>query len=175
IERVSRIGLAALEQENIDLRKHVVLAGFGRFGQMSARLLDANRIPYVALDLDAQQVAAYKAKGVPIHFGDATRPEILWGVGIDRASAIVLTTARDPGGETRLVNLLRRRLPEIQIIARARDAQHAAALVAAGATSAVPDALASSLHLAQSVIRSFGLPEGDLNQLLTQYGHKDAA
>ena len=174
IERVSRIGLAALEQENIDLRKHVVLAGFGRFGQMIALLLDANRIPY-ALDLDAQQVAGFKAKGIPIHFGDATRPEILWGVGIDRASAIVMTTARDPAGETRLVSLLRRRLPEIQIIARARDAQHAAALIAAGATTAVPDALASSLHLAQSVIRSFGLPEGDLNQLLRQYGQKDAA
>ncbi len=175
MQRVTRIGLAALEQENIDLQKHVVLAGFGRFGQMIARLLDANRIPYVALDLDAQQVAGFKAKGIPIHFGDATRPEILWGVGIDRARAIVLTTARDPGTETRLVNLLRRRLPELTIIARARDAQHAAALAAAGATEAVPDALASSLHLAQSVVRSFGLPEIDLNQLLSEYGEKDPA
>jgi CPA2 family monovalent cation:H+ antiporter-2 len=175
IERVSRIGLAALEQENIDLQKHVVLAGYGRFGHMIARLLDANRIPYVALDMDAQQVAALKAKGIPIHFGDATRPEILWGVGIDRASAIVLTTARDPAGETRLVGLLRRRLPELKIVARARDAQHAAALKAAGATEAVPDALASSLHLAQSVIKSFGLPETDLQQLMSEYGQKDAA
>jgi CPA2 family monovalent cation:H+ antiporter-2 len=175
IERVTRIGLAALEQENIDLKKHVVLAGYGRFGQMIARLLDANRIPYVALDMDAQQVADFKAKGVPIHFGDATRPEILWGVGIDRASAIVLTTARDPAGQTRLVGLLRRRLPELKIVARARDPQHAAALTAAGATAAVPDALASSLHLAQSVIRSFGLPEVDLNQLLSEYGQKEAA
>ena len=120
-------------------------------------------------------MAEFKAKGIPIHFGDATRPEILWGVGIDRANAIVLTTARDPAGETRLVSLLRRRLPELKIVARARDAQHASALIAAGATAAVPDALASSLHLAQSVIRSFGLPDVDLNQLLTEYGHKEAA
>ncbi len=175
VERVSRIGLAALEQENIDLQAHVVLAGFGRFGQMIARLLDANRIPYVALDMDAQQVAHFKAKGIPIHFGDATRPEILWGVGIDRASAIVLTTAREPASQTRLVSLLRRRLPELRIIARARDAQHAAALAGAGATEAVPDALASSLHLAQAVIKSFGLPETDLNQLLTEYGEKVAS
>jgi CPA2 family monovalent cation:H+ antiporter-2 len=173
LERVTRIGLAALEQENIDLQKHVVLAGYGRFGQMIARLLDVNRIPYVALDLDPKQVAEFKAKGIPIHFGDATRPEILWGVGIDRASAIVLTTAKDPAGENRLVGLLRRRLPELKIIARARDAQHAASLTAAGATEAVPDALASSLHLAQSVIRTFGLPEIDLNQLLTEYGEKE--
>ena len=172
IERVSRIGLAALEQENIDLQKHVVLAGYGRFGQMIARLLDVNRIPYVALDLDPKQVAEFKAKGIPIHFGDATRPEILWGVGIDRASAIVLTTAKDPASETRLVSLLRRRLPELKIIARARDAQHAAALASAGASDAVPDALASSLHLAQSVMRSFGLPEIDMNQLLSEYGEK---
>jgi CPA2 family monovalent cation:H+ antiporter-2 len=175
MERVTRIGLAALEAENIDLQGHVVLAGYGRFGQMIGRLLDAHRIPYVALDMDAAQVAHYKAQGVPIHFGDAARPEILWGVGIDRAAAIVLTTARDPSGETRLVSLLRRRLPEIKIVARARDAQHAAALLGAGATEAVPDALASSLHLAQSVIRSFGLPEIDLNQLLTEYGEKKKA
>lgn len=173
VERVTRIGLAALEQENIDLQKHVVLAGYGRFGQMIARLLDANRIPYVALDLDPQQVAAFKSKGIPIHFGDATRPEILWGVGIDRASAIVLTTARDPAGETRLVSLLRRRLPDLKIVARARDAQHAATLTAAGATEAVPDAVASSLHLAQSIVRSFGLPEMDLNQLMSEYGDKE--
>jgi CPA2 family monovalent cation:H+ antiporter-2 len=94
-------------------------------------------------------------------------------VGIDRASAIVLTTAKDPAGETRLVSLLRRRLPELKIIARARDAQHAAALASAGASDAVPDALASSLHLAQSVMRSFGLPEIDLNQLLSEYGEKE--
>lgn len=173
IERVTRIGLAALEQENIDLQKHVVLAGYGRFGQMIARLLDVNRIPYVALDLDPKQVAEFKARGIPIHFGDATRPEILWGVGIDRASAIVLTTAKEPAGETRLVSLLRRRLPDLKIIARARDPQHAATLTAAGATEAVPDALASSLHLAQSVIRSFGLPEIDLNQLMSEYGEKE--
>jgi CPA2 family monovalent cation:H+ antiporter-2 len=175
MERVSRIGLAALEAENIDLKRHVVLAGYGRFGQMIARLLDAHRISYVALDLDAAQVAKFKAQGVPIHFGDANRPEILWGVGIDRASAIVLTTAREPASQTRLVSLLRRRLPELKIVARARDAQHAAALQSAGANAAVPDALASSLHLAQSVIRSFGLPEVDMNQLLSEYGEKKAA
>lgn len=175
VERVTRIGLAALEQENIDLQKHVVLAGYGRFGQMIARLLDANRIPYVALDMDPKQVSEFKAKGIPIHFGDATRPEILWGVGIDRASAIVLTTAKDPSAETRLVSLLRRRLPDLKIVARARDAQHAATLRTAGATEAVPDALASSLHLAQSVIRSFGLPEIDLNQLMSEYEKKETA
>ncbi|MCW5770209.1 MAG: monovalent cation:proton antiporter-2 (CPA2) family protein [Rhodospirillaceae bacterium] len=175
VERVSRIGLAALEQENIDLQKHVVLAGYGRFGRMIARLLDAHRIPYVVLDLDAAQVAQFKSQGVPIHFGDATRPEILWGVGIDRAIAIVLTTAQDPAGETRLVALLHRRLPDIKIIARARDTAHAIALKKSGATDAVPDALASSLHLAQSVIRSFGLPEVDMNQLISQYGQKEAA
>jgi CPA2 family monovalent cation:H+ antiporter-2 len=175
MERVSRIGLAALEQENIDLQKHVVLAGYGRFGQMIARLLDSHRIPYVVLELDAAQVAKFKSQGVPIHFGDATRPEILWGVGIDRAAAIVLTTTQDMAAETRLVELLRRRLPEIKIIARARDSQHADALRKAGATDAVPDALASSLHLAQSVIRSFGLPVVDINQMMSEYGQKTAA
>jgi CPA2 family monovalent cation:H+ antiporter-2 len=94
-------------------------------------------------------------------------------VGSDRARAFVLTTATARGGETGLVTRLRRGLPELKIVAGARDPQHAAILTAAGATEAVPDALASSLHLAQSVIRSFGLPETDLNQLMSEYAEKE--
>jgi CPA2 family monovalent cation:H+ antiporter-2 len=170
LERMTQIGLAALEQEHLDLRDHVVIAGFGRYGQMIARLLDANRIPYVALDMNAQRIAEMKQRGLPVNFGDATRPELLWGVGIDRAKAIVITAHEDAASEVRLVRLLRSRLPNLVIVARARDPGHAGALLAAGATEAVQDVLASSLHLAQSVIRSFGLPEGDLNQMLLEYG-----
>ncbi len=169
LETMSRIGLAALEQEYLDLREHVIIAGFGRFGQMIARLLDAHRIPYVALDMNAARIAELKQRGLPVNFGDARRLEILWGIGIDRAKAVVIT-AGDDAGEVRLVQSLRRRMPDLAIVARARDSKHAAALVAAGATEAVQDALASSLHLAQSVIRSVGLPEGDLSQMVSEYG-----
>jgi CPA2 family monovalent cation:H+ antiporter-2 len=173
LETSARIGLAALEQEHIDLRDHVVIAGFGRFGQMIARLLDANRQPYVGLDLNANRIGKLKQAGVPVSYGDAQRPEILWGVGIDRARAIVITAHDDAAGEVRLVRQLRERLPNLVIVARARDGLHANALKAAGATAAVEDALASSLHLAQSVMRNVGLPEGDLNEMLLEYGERE--
>ncbi len=173
LEKSAKIGLAALEQEHLDLGEHVVIAGFGRFGQMIARLLNANRIPYVALDLNAARVGKLKQSGVPVSYGDAQRPEILWGVGIDRAQAIVITAHDDAAGEVRLVRQLRERLPNLVIVARARDGLHANALKAAGATAAVQDALASSLHLAQSVMRSVGLPEGDLNAMVLEYGERE--
>ena len=170
IERQTRIGLAALEQENLDLEQHVIVAGHGRFGQMVARILADHKIDYVALDLNAQHVAEEKARGTPIHFADARRPEILWGVGVDRARAIVLTVGDDPAGTIRLVRHLRQHLPDILILVRARDAATAAELKVAGATEAVPDALASSLHLAQTVTRHFGLPAEDLARLIEEYG-----
>jgi CPA2 family monovalent cation:H+ antiporter-2 len=170
LERATRIGLAALEQENIDLQQHVVIGGHGRFGQMVSRILADHKIDYVALDLNAAHVAAEKARGTPIHFADARRPEILWGVGIDRARAIVLTVGDDPAGTTRIVRHLRQHLPDLLVLVRARDGDGAKALREAGATEAVPDALASSLHLAQTVTRHFGLPAQDLSRLIEEYG-----
>jgi CPA2 family monovalent cation:H+ antiporter-2 len=91
-------------------------------------------------------------------------------VGIDRAKAIVLTHGEDPAGTLRLVKHLRIHLPELSILARARDNDHAEALRNAGANDAVPDALASSLHLAQSVMTAFELPPTDIDKLMSEFG-----
>lgn len=169
LERQLPIGLAALEQEFIDLRDHVVIAGFGRFGQVVASVLESHRIPYVALDMDATRVSAWRNKGKPIHFGDAYRPELLWGTGVDRAAAMIITLDGAPAEVLRMVRTLHERLPGLKLLVRARDSEHARQLLEAGATMAVPDALASSLHLAQSVLRSFELPEKDLSELIREY------
>jgi CPA2 family monovalent cation:H+ antiporter-2 len=168
LERSVAIGLAALEQENIDLVNHVIIAGFGRSGQTIARIAESHRIPYVVLDLNPARVEEGRAKGLPIFYGDASRPELLWGVGIDRARAFVSSMDGEPSKLTQLVGLLHRRLPELQILVRARDSIHAAALQRAGATAAVPDVLVSSLHLARSMVSAFGLPPTEMADLIEE-------
>jgi CPA2 family monovalent cation:H+ antiporter-2 len=153
MERQASIGLAAMETEYEDLRDHVIIAGFGRFGQTIAKILDTHKIPYIAFDMNPDRVQAGRAGNQSIHFGDATRLELLWGAGIDRAKAIVFTVDEAPTSVTGLVGMIRRKLPDLRIIVRARDEEHATDLDKAGATAAVPDALASSLHLARAVMR----------------------
>ncbi len=169
LERSMAIGLAALEQENLDLVDHVVIAGFGRSGQTIARIAETHRIPYVVLDLNPARVEEGRSRGLPIFYGDASRPELLWGVGIDRARAFVSSIDEDPAKVTQLVGLLHRRLPEIKILVRARDATHAAALQRAGAEAAVPDVLVSSLHLARSMVTAFDLPPTDMADLIAEF------
>ncbi|MGE0734134.1 MAG: monovalent cation:proton antiporter-2 (CPA2) family protein [Alphaproteobacteria bacterium] len=169
LQRSVAIGLAALESENIDLQDHVIIAGYGRYGRILARSLEQHRIPYVALDLNPQRVAEAKEQGRPIFYGDVSRPELLWGVGIDRARALVVTTKSHPESMLRLVQMVHNRLPDLKIVARVRDTKHAEEVMKAGAIAAVPDAVASGLHLAQSVLRAFELPTGDLSRMIAEY------
>jgi len=104
-----------------------------------------------------------------VHFGDTLRPEFLWGLGIERASALISTVDVKPQELVSAIRRLHDLLPDLTIIARARDEDHAAALKEAGASAAVPDMLASSLHLAQSVMRRFELPDKDLPKLIEDY------
>lgn len=169
LERAVAIGLAALEQENLDLVDHVIIAGFGRAGQTIARIAESHRIPYVVLDLNPLRVEEGRSKGLPIFYGDAARPELLWGVGIDRARAFVSSIDEDPEKVTELVELLHRRLPDLRILARAHDAGHAAVLERAGASSAVPDVLVSSLHLARAMVTAFDIPPAEIADLLAEF------
>jgi len=164
-ERFTPVGLAALEQDNIDLAHHVVIAGFGRVGRIVARLLEARRLPYVAIDNNAANVRDGRARGLPVYFGQAAQRELLWSVGVDRASAVVVTM-----GEARaaleLVAMLKHRLPELPIIARARDSDHARDLLDLGADIAVPETLEASLVLGAAALRSHDIGEGDIEAAL---------
>ena len=92
-------------------------------------------------------------------FGDATREGALDRLGLDTASAVVLTMD-EPVLAQRLVKKLRAAHPDLPILARARDARHAAALYRAGATTAVPQTLESSLQLSEAVLVDVGVPMG---------------
>lgn len=137
---------------------HVVIGGFGRVGETIARVLDAEQIPYVAVDLDAELVARQRQAGRQVFYGDASRQEILTRLGGASARAFVVTTDAPEAAE-RMVRAIRAAWPASAIHARALDPDHALRLTEAGATNVVPEALEGSLQLAGRVLGHVGLPD----------------
>lgn len=136
-----------------------ILIGFGRVGRLVAEMLDVHNRPYVALEADVDLVTVARREGKPVKFGDAARPATLARLDLEGASAVVLTMD-DPVQAVRLTASLRKRFPELTIVARARDTNHAAELYRAGATDAVPETLESSLQLSEAVLIDLGVAMG---------------
>ena len=141
-----------------ELEGHVVIAGFGRVGRTVAAILDAEAIPYLALDHDATSVARSARDQLPVYFGDATRLDLLRRAHCTSARAVVITLDTASAAE-RIIHEMRRIAPEVPIYVRARDGAHALALQRAGATLAVPETIEASLQLASRVLLGFGASE----------------
>ena len=144
-------------EEEEDAR--VLIIGFGRVGRLVAQMLGDHRLPYLALDADADTVSAARERGYAATFGDITRPGMVEHLGCARARAVVLTMD-DPVQVVRLTRQLRQAYPDLSIVARARDPNHAATLYRAGATEAVPETLESSLQLSEAVLVDLGIAMG---------------
>ncbi|WP_116089761.1 cation:proton antiporter [Sphingomonas crusticola] len=140
-------------------KPRVLIIGFGRVGRLVAQMLDAHKRPYLAIDADADLVSSARERGYHASFGDIVRPGMIERLDVARASAIVLTMD-DPVQVVRLTKVLRTQFPELTIVARARDPNHAAQLYRAGATDAVPETVESSLQLSEAVLVDLGLAMG---------------
>lgn len=148
-----------------DLSGHVVIAGYGRVGQLLGQLFDSQGIRYVAIDPDPWLVAGFHSQGRPVFVGDASRSELLRRLGLDQASAIVLTMDHSSAA-LRAVQSIRREWPDLPLLARARDERHALALREAGADTVIPETLESALQLAALALARAGLPGTVLSGLL---------
>ncbi|MGW8191016.1 cation:proton antiporter domain-containing protein [Sphingomonas hankookensis] len=137
----------------------VVIIGFGRVGRLVAEMLKTHGKSYIAVDSDIDNVATARAEGHPILFGDVSRSELVDRLDLGRASALVLTMD-DPVLTVRLTRRVRGWVPNLTILARARDATHAAELYAAGVSDAVPETLESSLQLSEAVLVDLGVAMG---------------
>jgi monovalent cation:H+ antiporter-2, CPA2 family len=136
-----------------------VVIGYGRVGEMVADMLDVHNKPWTAVEADVDVVAAARRAGKPVRYGDAGRSGATEALHLDRAAAVVLTM-NDPVQNVRLARRLRADHPELTIVARARDAGHAAELYRVGVTDAVPETLESSLQLSEAVLVDLGVAMG---------------
>jgi CPA2 family monovalent cation:H+ antiporter-2 len=142
-----------------EAKGRVVIFGFGRVGQMVADMLVTHKRPYLAVDSDIDGVRHARERGYNVLFGDVRRPELVDKLHLGHAAALVLTMD-DPVLVASLARRVRGWIPELPIIARARDTDHAAQLYQAGVTDAVPETLEASLQLAEAVLVDVGAPMG---------------
>ena len=142
-----------------DATPRAIIAGFGRVGETVASLLEVHGVPYVAVDNDPDCVAAQRKLRRPVYWGDITQPELLHRLHLDTAQAVVVTMS-DHDASDRLVATARAEREDVLIIARARDARHAARLYALGATEAVPETIEASLQLSEAVLIDLGIAMG---------------
>jgi monovalent cation:H+ antiporter-2, CPA2 family len=140
-------------------KSRVVIIGFGRVGRLVAEMLTLHGRRYVAVDSSIDTVAACRKEGIPIVYGDVARAELMDRLNLGHATALVLTMD-DPVLSVRVTKKVRAWCPDLTIVARARDAGHAAELYRAGATDAVPETLESSLQLSEAVLVDLGMAMG---------------
>jgi CPA2 family monovalent cation:H+ antiporter-2 len=145
--------------EPVSSAGRIVVFGFGRVGRMVADMLREHDRPYLAVDSDVDNVRRSIDDGYNVLFGDVARPELADRLQLGHAAALVLTMD-DPVLVARVVHRVRGWVPNLPIIARARDTAHAARLYKAGATDAVPETLEASLQLSEAVLVDTGLAMG---------------
>ncbi|MBQ5939132.1 cation:proton antiporter [Massilia sp. AB1] len=155
-------------------RGHIIIAGFGRVGQQLAKLLKDQNIPFVAFENDAKLVSKLHAEGMPVYFGNASRPELLRHVHADEAPAIVLTMDH-PASAMQAVRGIRREFPHVRLFVRSRDEKHARALRLAGASVVVPETLEASLQLSAFVLEAMGLDERVVDDIVDRERDEFAA
>jgi CPA2 family monovalent cation:H+ antiporter-2 len=140
-------------------KPRAIIIGFGRVGRLVAQMLDAHNRPYVAMDADIDVVAHARHRDYKVLFGDIARPGMIEHLALDKASALILTMD-DPVLLVRMTRRVRSLYPDLPIVARARDPNHAAELYRAGASDAVPETLESSLQLSEAVLVDLGVAMG---------------
>ena len=145
--------------EEASAKPRALLIGYGRVGQLIAEMLRKHEITYLAVDENIATVRSFRRQGVPITWGNASRIEFLERCGLASADTVIITLDRADVAEE-IVRQVRARRPKVTIVARARDAQHAARLYELGVTDAVPETIEASLQLTEAVLADMGIPMG---------------
>ena len=151
------VAMTTIAKRSINAEAHIIIAGYGRSGQNLARLLEGEKIPYMALDLDPDRVRQAVAAGQSVVFGDAARLQSLMAAGLARASAVVVSYHNTPSA-LKILRLVQAHAPRVPVIVRTIDDADIERLQAAGATEVVPEAIEGSLMLASHALALVGVP-----------------
>ncbi|MHC8508324.1 MAG: monovalent cation:proton antiporter-2 (CPA2) family protein [Rhodospirillales bacterium] len=150
----------------------VIIAGFGRFGQIIGRMLRAKGIGFIALEKDPGQVDFVTGFGAKVFYGDASRVDLLARAGAEKARVFVMAVS-NPNDAVLITAAVRRAFPKIKIIARARDRDHAIRLTASGADHVVREMFYSSLNAGRATLESLGLAPHEANYVAETFRDHD--
>ncbi len=159
-------------EEEVDLKDHVIIVGFGVVGHNLARVLRGIGLPYVVIELNAETVRRMRARGEPIFFGDATSRTVLAHAGLSRARILVVAVS-DPMAVRRIVAVARAENPEVHILVRTRFLGEVEELLGLGADEVVPEEFVSSVEILARVLHHYQLP-ADMIQEYVDFIRRDS-
>ena len=151
---------------------HVVIAGYGRVGQIVTRALSLKGIPFVALEKDADQVDSVRKFGGKLYFGDATRLELLHAANVGGARLFVLAID-DPEDSVKCAQLVRHHFPDLPIIARARNRNHAHQLNEIGVTRYYRETWHTSMEMALQSLLQLQMPLSEATAAIAKFRDHD--
>ncbi len=161
------------ELEQPDAHKaEVIIAGFGRFGQIIGRILTAGNIPFNALDKNPEHIEFLKNYGVQSYYGDATRIELLEAAGIRDAKVLVIALVNIEASLT-ITKLVKNHFPHITLIVRARDRAHAYQLAELGVENPIREIYESSLSAAMRTLSEIGYTDGQSQRAIDIFREHD--
>jgi CPA2 family monovalent cation:H+ antiporter-2 len=166
----SDVALETAATRQLAERKHVIICGFGRVGQNLARVLESRGLEFIALDLDPFRVRDARQAGDPVVYGDASEPEVLRALGLEHASALVVSF-EDTQTALRIVRAARRLRSDLPVLVRTEDDSKLDQLQAAGATEVIPGTFETSLSLVAHVLLCLKVPAQEVLQTTEDIRH----
>jgi Kef-type K+ transport system membrane component KefB len=168
--------LRNINDEEQQIKPDVIVCGFGRVGQTVCQMLDAQDVPYVAIDLDVNAVMMGREQGFNVVYGDATNTDVLRDFGLHPRKIKSVVVALDNATTARKTILTIKSIaPRIKIFARARNLADSKILIAEGVDVAMPETIESSFFIGYSVLSHVGVHENDIHALLDDMRDNDYA
>ena len=150
------------------MKAQVIIAGFGRFGQIVGRILRMRKIEFTAFEASVEQVELLRRFGNKVFYGDASRLELLQAAGTANASILVVAID-DVEASVRTVELARRHFPHLKIFVRARNRQHALRLMDLDVRYSVRETLLSSLEMSQITLETLGFSRSEAAETVRRF------
>ncbi len=159
----------ALKNDNSETNNvPIVIVGFGRVGARIGQILSIAKIPFVAVDCDAKIVEEQRKKGCSIYFGDVLKPNFLDAIGVESAKT-TLITMNDPEASIKVVSLLNKNHPELNVYARGHNLEQCIELKKKGASGVVSENIEASIELSQMAVRTVGFDSKKIDNILKKY------
>lgn len=162
------------EYDSINEKNGIILAGYGRFGQIIGRLLNGEKIKITVLEKNAEQIETLRKFGYTGYFGDASRLDLLRSAGAEHAKLLIVTVG-NPDANLKIVSLAKQHFPHLTIYARARNRRHAYELHRAGVDYFIRELFDSSLSMTKEIMKFLGYPNEEIKRKIAAFRKYDEA
>ena len=144
------------------------MVGFGGVGKMIGKVLEAEKVSYIATDMNPNHVIHERREGYPVYLGDGSDTELLDAIGMHRARSVIITVENEDT-VMKCTKIIRNYAHDIPIIVRAKDLTHEKMLYKMGATSIVPETYETGLQMAGAVLKAVGTGENEISRIKNQF------